>query len=42
MIAIGSPDYAGVVVTEDFSREEAGPVGEGNVVFGEAFFCQRW
>ena len=37
VVAVGCPHHNGVVVAEVFSHEQAGPVGEDDVVFGEAF-----
>lgn len=36
MVAVGGGAKGGVVVEDVFAGEEAGAVGEGDVVFGEA------
>lgn len=36
VVAVGGGSKGGVIVEDVFAGEEAGPVGEGDVVFGEA------
>ena len=35
---VGGPDEGGIVEVDVFPRDEAGAVGEDDVVLGEAFF----
>lgn len=42
MFAIGRRTHARVVVEQILSGEEAWPVSENDVVFGEAFLNQGW
>ena len=41
MVAVGSHGDSGAVVADELADEQARPVGQDDVVFGEAFLCCR-